>query len=191
MIAFATVENPNAAAKYYLLLDDGTKLYTEETNDILDPDQGYPKDGRRVFVSYNTIEPESANKIKLKNMAYATIGGISENYDIGRNDRHQLLMLYIGGGDYLNALVAHYLTSASNSKHEVALIMKDSEEEGTVYFDLIYSNKGNSGYDYAISPICFDLSSLKEIYADSVKIVINTYEESTTSKSYSTVYKWQ
>ena len=188
---FATVENPNAMSKFYLVLDDSTKLYTAEVGELADSDFGYPKHGRRVFVHYNVLEPASANNIKLKNLIYVPISGITINNTTERNDRHRLDMLY-PGANYLNVLISHSLSSASSSEYDVLLIKKDSEEEGVAHFDLLYSNEGNSGHDFAMSPICFDLSSLRTTYPDSVKLVINTYEESSESPKVHTMkYKWQ
>ena len=190
-VVFATVENPNATPKFYLVLDDGTKLYTAETGDLADPDQGYPKNGSRVLANYNVLKPASANNIRLRNLANIPIDSISGNNTAGRNDRYRLDMLY-PGADFLNVLLSHNFTSSLIDKHNILLVQKDSQEEGTAYFDLIYSNGGDSGTDFSMSPMCFDLSPLKEIFPDSVTLVINTYETSAeTPISYTMKYKWK
>lgn len=189
-VAFATVENPNATTKFFLVLDNDTKLYTAEIGELADPDLGHPKDGRRVFVNYNVLEPASANNIKLKNLVYVPISGMTNN-TTERNDRYRLDMLYLGAG-YLNVLMSHNFSSSLIDKLEILLIRKDSQEEGTAHFDLIYNNGGDSGTNFSMSPICFDLSPLKTTYPDSVKLVISTYEESPESPKIHTMkYKWQ
>ena len=190
-VAFATVENPNATPKFYLLLDDNTKLYTAETGELANPDQGYPQNGRRVFVSYEALEPATANNIKLRNLVYVPVNGIATGNTTGRNDRYRLEMLYPGGTDFLNVLISHSFPTSSGNKHDILLIKKEYQEDAA-YFDLIYSNNENPGYDVIMSPICFDLSPLKENYPDSIKLVINTYAEGVESpKTYTMKYKWQ
>jgi len=188
-IAFATVENPNAAARFFLVLDDGTKLYTAETPDLANPDQGYPKDGSRILTNYNVLKPASSNNIRLINLANVPIDKISEENTTKRNDRYRLDMLYPGGKDYLNVLISHNFSSSLIDKHDILLVQKDLQE---AHFDLIYSNGGDSGANFSMSPICFDLSSLKETFPDSVTLVINTYETSAeTPKTYTMKYKFK
>ena len=185
-MAFATVENPERIAQFYLILDDGTRLYTAETPKLTDPNQGYPADGKRVFVSYNELKPKT--DIKLLTLAGVAIKGISPENTTGRNDRHQLVML-AGGANFLNVLVGHNYSSFSNIQHDVILRKKEYRAD-EAEFDLIYSNKGDSGYEYGTSPFSFDLSPLKEQYPGEITLVINTYEQ-TTPKAYTITYKWQ
>ncbi len=192
-VAFAKVDNPGGRSKFHLILDDDKRLYTAETGDLVFPDLGYPQDGKRVFVSYNVLEPASANEIKLKNLLYVPISSIATENSSGRNDRHQLEMLYVGA-DYLNVLLSNVLP-VSDSNSDVLLVEKGYEEAtNSLYFDLIYSNGGETGYGSTMIPVCFDLSSLKEVYQNQneVNLVISTYEkDGENPKLYTGKYKWQ
>ena len=190
-VAFATVENPNATPKFHLLLDDGTKFYTAEVGELANPDEGYPKDGRRVLINYSIVKPESNINIKLRNLTNVPLGIISIENSSRRNDRHRLEMLYPGGADFLNVLMSHNYTSSTNVQHDILLVKKELRAD-EAEFDLIYSNNGDLGTEFGMSSISFDLSSLKEQYPDSIKLVVNTFETSAeTPKAYTMKYKWK
>ncbi len=188
---FGIVENPNQLAKYYLLTDDGTRLYTEKIGERTGSSIVNPKDSARVYAEYEMLSPSSANNIKIKSLISPPINEITEESS-SRYDKYNLNIRYAGGPDYLNISISHYYTSWSNDyKHQLTLIKKEYKED-EAYFDLVYNNGGDPGKDYIVSPFCFDLSPLKTIYKDSLKIIINAYEKGENNpQSYTLKYKWK
>lgn len=188
-MAFGVVENPNRLEKYYLNMDDGRKLYTQEVGET-DPNQPNPGNGQRAFASFEVL---TGSNIKIMSLYYPSIDTITkEPEDSLRYDAYGLDMLYPGGPDYLNIVLSCYYTPGADYKHNVLLIKKEESNGNEAHFDLVYSNGGDPGKNYSMLPFCFDLSPLKDEYADSIKLVINAYEKGMDNpKPYTFKYKWK
>ena len=186
---FATIVNPNLTQRFWLERDNGTRLYTKEIGETA-PGQGVPRDGMRVFASYNDL---SNNEIRILGFIEVPIDSIKEKSENTRNDSYILYFLS-HGKNYLNVLHHYYITPSQTSGHKLSLFKVDYTNADTARLEMLYSNGGDDNGTVRISEaISFDLSSLKEFYhnRDSVRILLNTYARGTDSlKVYNFSYKF-
>lgn len=175
-VDIATVENQQQKSRFFLNLDDGSSLWTEESNFA----NYKPKDGQRVIAYYSVITDKRATglydyDVKLHDVYEVLTKDIfamtpAKQDSIG-NDSIYVSDMWIGS-KYLNVEFYYY---GWNKTHFINLV-SDSEKtytDGKVHLEFRHNANNDEPYHRRWGIVSFDISSLQSNTADSVELVIH------------------
>lgn len=188
----ATVENPDQATKFGLLLDDSTLLW------VAGSEVPYyrPKDGQRIIVDYSLLSENRNGKYKhdvLINDVYEVLTkGIfnitATTQDSIGNDNISIKNMWIGG-DFLNV---EFVYPGYNATHYINLVADASKTYTDGKIHLEFRHNANNDYpEYnKWGIVSFNLKSLQANTTDSVQLVIHTKEFYYGDEKYDITYKF-
>lgn len=188
----ATVENPDQATKFGLLLDDSTLLWAA-TSEV---PYYRPKDGQRVIVDYSLLTNNRDGKYKydilINNVYEVLTKGIfnitATTQDSIGNDNINIKDMWIGG----NFLNVEFVYPGYNATHYINLVADASKTytDGKVHLEFRH-NANNDYPEYnKWGIVSFNLKSLQTNTTDSVQMVIHTKEFYSGDKKYNITYKF-
>lgn len=176
-VDIATVDNQAQKSKFFLNLDDGSSLWTEETNF-----SNYkPKDGQRVIAYYSVISDKRATDlydydVKLHDVYEVLTKGIFEmtpaKQDSIGNDSIYVSDMWVGS-KYLNVEFYYYGWNKTHFINLVSDTAKTYTDDGKVHLEFRHNANNDEPYHRRWGIVSFDISSLQSNTADSVELVIH------------------
>lgn len=163
---------------FYLLLDNGSKLWPAATDIIYKPENN-----QRVFVNYTILSDrigEYDNYVKINDMWDILTKEVIElnvaNADSIGNDPIKINDIWIGG-DYLN--VSFMFNYGGIRPHAINLIkntLDHDEDSESIELEFRHNAYDSSASRLYEGFVCFDLKPFRNNETDSVKISIKTLE---------------
>ncbi|MCD7938027.1 MAG: NigD-like protein [Tannerellaceae bacterium] len=195
-VDIATVENPNNDAYFYLVRDNGVRLWVAATNY-----PAYkPESGQRVLADYTLLSdrPEGSgydHDVKLNSAYNILTKDIVEltpaNEATLGDDPIGIRELWIGS-DYLNI---RFYYGGYNKTHYINLALDETKvySDGKVHLELRHNDNGDANTYRYNGFVSFRLRSLLEdmvITTSSVDLVIHVREYDDEDKVYNVTYKF-
>ncbi|MDD4489332.1 MAG: NigD-like protein [Paludibacter sp.] len=175
-VDIATVENQQQKSKFFLHLDEGTSLWTEESNF-----SNYkPDDGQRVIAYYSVLSDKRATglydyDVKLHDVYEVLTKGVFEmtpaKQDSIGNDSIYVSDIWVGS-KFLNVEFYYY---GWNKTHFINLVSDPDKTymDGKTHLEFRHNANNDEPYHRRWGIVSFDISSLQSNTADSVELVIH------------------
>lgn len=188
----ATVENPDQATKFGLLLDDSTCLWVASS----EVPYYRPKDGQRIIVNYTKLSENRDTKYQnniLINDVYEVL--TKEIFNISPatqdsigNNNISIKNMWIGG----NFLNVEFVYPGYSTVHYINLVADTSKTYTDGKLHLEFRHNANNDYPefnkWGI--VSFNLKPLQANNEDSIQMVIHTKEFYYGDETYNMTYKF-
>jgi|GEM_PF-101152 len=192
-VGIATVSNPELSGFFIFTLDDSTKMSISATN----VSNYKPATGQRIIANYTVLVQKPA--------------GSSYDYDVRLNDAYNVLTKNIFkitpatqdsigkdgivvnsiwvGSDFLNVDFTYY---GNGKTHYINLVSDNLKvyNDGKVHLEFRHNDNNDSQVTNYRGVVSFNLKSIRVNGADSVKMVIHSWDYSNQETTYPLTYKY-
>ena len=192
-VSIATVSNPDLSGFFTFTLDDSTKMAVSATN----LPNYKPATGQRIVANYTILANNPA--------------GSTSDYDVRINDAYNVLTKNIFnitpatqdsigkvgvvvnsiwvGSDYLNVDFSYY---GNGKTHYINLVSDNLKvyNDGKVHLEFRHNDNDDSKVTNYRGIVSFNLKSIRVNDADSVKMVIHSWDYNNQETTYPLTYKY-